>query len=96
MMSSVVGPIGLAGAGRIAQALGRLLLDSGEPVVAVASRSTPHAESAAAFVGAGVRALSLAQLPGCAERILIAVPDDALTSVATTLGEVRRVCVQRG
>ncbi len=59
--------IGIAGAGRVGQALGRLLVECGEPVIAIAGRDT------------------IAELPGRAARILIAVPDDALSGVAETL-----------
>ncbi len=78
-------PIGIAGSGRMAQALGRLLAGRGEPVVAVASRNTNHAREAAQFIGERVRAIPFSQLPCCARRILIAVSDDAVVSVATEL-----------
>jgi predicted short-subunit dehydrogenase-like oxidoreductase (DUF2520 family) len=77
--------IGIAGAGRVAQALGRLLAASGEPVAAVASRNPEHAEAAAAFIGAGAVAVPLDRLPAHAGRILIAVSDDAVAEVASRL-----------
>jgi predicted short-subunit dehydrogenase-like oxidoreductase (DUF2520 family) len=77
--------IGIAGAGRIGQALGRLLRERGEPVVAVASRNPDRAAVAAAFIGGGVGAATYAQLPDRAGRILIAVSDDAVTPVAGIL-----------
>lgn len=80
-------PIGIAGAGRIGQALGRLLVERRQPVVAIASREFARAEAGAAFLGGGVEPVSLAELPGRAERVLIAVPDDAVTEVAATLAE---------
>lgn len=79
--------IGIAGAGRIGQALGRLLAGRGEPVMAIASRRPEQAEAAAAFIGGGARALTYAQLAGRVSRVLIAVPDDAVTAVAATLAE---------
>jgi len=79
--SGAGGAIAIAGAGRIGQALGRLLRERGEPVVAVASRSPERARAAARFVG-GVRAVGYSEAPECASRVLIAVPDDALSSVA--------------
>ncbi|HEX5430531.1 MAG TPA: Rossmann-like and DUF2520 domain-containing protein [Bryobacteraceae bacterium] len=78
-------PIGIAGAGRIGQALGRLLRDRGERVIAVAGRDLTRTQQAAAFIGAGVKALAYAELPAHAGRILIAVPDDALAEVAAVL-----------
>jgi len=81
------GPIGIAGAGRVGQALGRLLHDAGLPVVAIASRTKGHASAAAAFVGAGVQPLDYADLPRSCCRLIIAVPDDALPAVACLLRE---------
>lgn len=68
----------------MAQALGRLLAERGEPVAAVASRNPAHALAAARFIGE-VEAVSYALLPKRASRILIAVPDDALPQVAELL-----------
>jgi predicted short-subunit dehydrogenase-like oxidoreductase (DUF2520 family) len=85
MLEMVNSPIGIAGAGRIGQALGRLLLDRGEPVVAVAGRDFQRTKAAAAFIG--IRPVSYTELPGLCSRILIAVPDDALDSVVHVLSE---------
>ncbi len=76
-----MGTIAILGAGRLAQALGRLLRDRGHPVAALASRNPQHAKSAAAFVGA--EPVPLNQLR--ANRLLIAVSDDALEEVAAAL-----------
>lgn len=75
--------IGVAGAGRVAQALGRLLAERGEPVMAVASRDPERAAAAALFIG-GAEPVSLTALARC-ERVLIAVPDDAIPAVAEVL-----------
>ena len=95
--------IGIAGAGRVGQALGRLLRERGQPVVAIASRDLGQAEAAAAFVGDAVRAVPYAGLPEHAGRILVAVPDTALRGVAETLaatgmkrGIVLHTCGARG
>ncbi len=77
----------MAGTGRVAQALGRLLCELGEPVAAVGGRDPEHAEIAALFIGGGVIPVPLAQLPRLASRLLIAVPDDALAGVAALLAE---------
>lgn len=79
-------PIGIAGAGRVAQAVGKLLASRGEPVSFIASRRSEQARHAAAFIGPNVRAVSFAELGQQAGRILIAVPDSALESVAGALG----------
>lgn len=76
----MTGGIGIAGAGRVARALGRALQAG-----VIASRNPEHAVEAAAFTGA--EAVELAELPRRAERILIAVSDDAVTAVAQQLAE---------
>ena len=77
--------IGIVGTGRVAQALGRMLFEAGEPVVAVAGRTPEHARRAAAFIGAPVGAARIADLPARAGRLLIAISDDAVESVAAQL-----------
>ncbi len=93
-------PVGIAGAGRVAQALGRLLHRRGEPVACIASRNLEHACPAAAFIGPDVEAVSYSDLARRSRRILIAVPDTALESVAATLalesGIVLHTCGSRG
>jgi len=76
--------IAVAGAGRLAQALGRLLRERGEPVTAVASRQPAHAQAAALFIG-GVEPVPYAELPARAGRVLIVVSDEAITPVAALL-----------
>ncbi|MEE2839447.1 MAG: Rossmann-like and DUF2520 domain-containing protein [Acidobacteriota bacterium] len=76
---------GIAGAGRVARSLGKLLNDRGQRVVAVASRKPSRARNAAAFIGSGVQALTYAELASKVESILIAVSDDSIADVATTL-----------
>jgi predicted short-subunit dehydrogenase-like oxidoreductase (DUF2520 family) len=78
-------PIAIAGAGRIGQALGRLLRERGESIAAVASRSPDRAARAAAFVGGAARAVTYSEIPQHAARVLIAVPDDAICNVARVL-----------
>lgn len=75
----------------MAQALGRLMTAGGLPVVALANRSAERAQQAAAFIGAGsttgkaLEVIDLAALPRRASRVLIAVSDNAIDSVAQTL-----------
>ncbi len=78
-------PIGIAGTGRVAQALGRLLVQRDEPVVAIGGRHLPHTRAAAKFIDSGVKPVALAELPGHAARILIAVSDSAIEEVALVL-----------
>jgi predicted short-subunit dehydrogenase-like oxidoreductase (DUF2520 family) len=81
------GPIGIAGGGRLGQALGRLLHYKGERVAAVACRELEHARAAAAFIGEGVAAVRYPELARYASQTLICVPDDAIVSVASLLAE---------
>lgn len=77
--------VAIAGAGKVAQALGRLLAEKGVAVTAVGGRNAAHARNAASFIGRGTRPASLAELPAFAERILIAVSDRAVAEVAAIL-----------
>ncbi|MGE5486386.1 MAG: Rossmann-like and DUF2520 domain-containing protein [bacterium] len=94
--------IGIAGAGRVGQALARLLRDAGQPVAAIASRTPGRALEGAAFAGAGVVAVTYAELPGCASHLIIAVPDSAIEPVAEQLaagagsGVALHTCGARG
>ncbi len=78
-------PIAIVGAGRLGPALARLLVEAGEPVVAIASRTLAHAREAAAFAGPGVRPARVEELPRLANRILLAVSDSAIAAVAAQL-----------
>ncbi len=77
--------IAIIGTGRVARAMGRLLVQAAAPVVAVAGRDLGRATDAAAFIGSGVRGTSLEAVAGLAERLLIAVPDRAIADVAKRL-----------
>ncbi len=82
--------IGIAGAGRVGQALARLLRDSGQPVAAVASRTPEHAREGATFAGKGIAAVSYPELPAHASHLIIAVPDSAIEPVAEALAATAR------
>jgi len=82
--------IGIAGAGRVGQALARLLREAGRPVAAVASRTIEHAREGAAFAGEGVAAVSYSELLAHASHLIIAVPDSAIEPVAETLAAAAR------
>ena len=56
-------PIAIAGTGRVAQALGRLLAEHGEPVAAVAGRDPERTRAAAVFIGHKVKPAALGTLP---------------------------------
>ena len=84
---SNVGPIGIAGIGRMAQALARLLVLAGQPVAAMAGRNPERTAHAAAFAGQAVAPAVFEQLPALASRILVAVSDDAISEVAEKLAD---------
>ena len=77
--------IAIVGAGRVGQALGRLLYEAGYPIDAVVSRTLGAARAAVRFVGAG-RPVALRSLDRLeADAVLIATPDDAIARVAAQL-----------
>jgi predicted short-subunit dehydrogenase-like oxidoreductase (DUF2520 family) len=80
-------PILIAGTGHVAQAMGRLLAEQGEPVLAVAGRDPARAAAAAAFIGHGAKCAALNAPPKRATRVLVAVSDNAIGEVARTLAE---------
>ncbi len=77
--------IGIAGTGRLAQALARLIAICGGRVTAVAGRNPARAEAAARYAGDGVRAVFFCELPLVAEHIVIAVADSAIEQVAAEI-----------
>ena len=78
-------PIGIVGAGPVAQALGRLLCERRQPVVALTSRTPAHAQRAAQFIGHGVKAVSYAELARHSKRVLIATSDAGIRPAAEAL-----------
>jgi predicted short-subunit dehydrogenase-like oxidoreductase (DUF2520 family) len=78
--------IGIIGSGSVAQALGRALHDRGSAIVALSAREPDRAARAAAFIGPDVQVLSLSDIPWAASHLIVAVSDDAITSVAERLG----------
>ena len=84
-MTSVDRRIAIVGTGRLARALGRVLADAREPVVALAGRSPQRAAEAASFIGRSVKPIGIADVVSVAGRVLIAVSDDAIRTVAGEL-----------
>ena len=80
-------PILIAGTGRVAQALGRLLAEHGEPVIAVVGRDPERARAAAAFIGPRAKPAAFGASAKRATRVLIAVSDSAIAEVAGRLAE---------
>src|SRR5258708_27459974 len=81
--------IGIAGAGRVAQVLGRLLSESGQPVVAIAGRNPERTAAAARFIGTHTTPTTLEKLPALASRILIAVSDTAVQALSPLIAPAR-------
>jgi predicted short-subunit dehydrogenase-like oxidoreductase (DUF2520 family) len=79
--------IGIAGAGRVAQALGRFLIQRGERVVAIAGRNPERTARAARFIGPAARPTAIQELPDVASHVLIAVSDAAVEPVAAILAQ---------
>ncbi len=78
-------PVGIVGAGAVAQALGRELHAAGVPVAALASRTPASARRAAAAIAAGVKVVPVGGIPRIADRTIIAVADAGIGSVAAAL-----------
>jgi len=79
------GHIGIAGTGRVAQALGRYLIERGQPVMAIAGRNPERTAQAASFLNACTTTVKIQDLPAFASHILIAVSDAAVEPVAALL-----------
>jgi predicted short-subunit dehydrogenase-like oxidoreductase (DUF2520 family) len=77
-------PIAIVGAGRVGSAFAIALRKRGAPVVALAGRDLARVENAATAIG-GVQAVAIADLSGMAQRVLIAVSDNAIPEVAAQL-----------
>jgi predicted short-subunit dehydrogenase-like oxidoreductase (DUF2520 family) len=78
--------VGIAGTGRMARALGALLVRAGVEIGAVGGRCGQSAEEARQFIGAE-RAVPVRELPRYARSIVIAVSDGAIAEVAGEIAE---------
>lgn len=82
--------IAIIGPGRLGQALGRVLVEEGFPVLFVAARRLTAAKRAIRFIGAGVAiGMSSRELTE-ASVILLTTPDAALAPVARHLAALRK------
>lgn len=80
-----LGRIGIIGAGAAGGALARALSARGARVVAVAARTVAHARALAAALPGAVAPTDPAGVCAASDLVFLAVPDDALPSVAATL-----------
>ncbi|MCZ2154111.1 MAG: DUF2520 domain-containing protein [Bryobacterales bacterium] len=78
--------VGIAGTGRLAQAIGALLTKQGLPPEAIAGRNRESTLDALRFTGAG-HAVGIEELGEHADVVLLAVSDDAITDVARQLAD---------
>jgi len=72
----------------VAQSLGRLIADGGQPVVALAARNRSRAEHAARFIGGpreSIQIVGFSELPRLAAHVLVAVSDEGIEPVAEAL-----------
>ncbi len=77
--------IGFIGAGRVAKALALAFAQGGERVVAVASRTRASAEACARGISGCAVMDSAQQVVDGADLVFLAVPDDAIASIAASL-----------
>lgn len=77
--------IAILGAGRVGSALARLWIDAGEDVQIIASRRAARARAAAAFAGVRRSSGDYARAAAGADRVILAVVDDALPVVVQRL-----------
>jgi predicted short-subunit dehydrogenase-like oxidoreductase (DUF2520 family) len=77
--------LAIIGAGRVGRALGRRLRERGWKIGAVVSLSDASARKAVHFIGAGRAYAAISTAVPASRVILIAVPDDAISTVAGVL-----------
>ena len=77
--------VAIAGAGPVAQALGKALQECGVGIVRIASRNLKHAKDAAEFIGGRALAVPYRDIPLSASHVLVAVSDRAIAPVAEEL-----------
>ena len=82
--------VAIVGPGRLGQAIGRLLLRTGEPVKLVAARQLPRAKKAAQFIGGGVAITLKDRRLAEADVILITTSDGAISPVASRIAKFRK------
>jgi predicted short-subunit dehydrogenase-like oxidoreductase (DUF2520 family) len=87
--------VAIIGAGKVGSCLGRILADTGIPVVAVISRSRSSARKCARFVRCKLYSASLDDLPLETSLILITTPHGAVEEVARALSGVEHLRFKR-
>jgi predicted short-subunit dehydrogenase-like oxidoreductase (DUF2520 family) len=82
------GRLSIIGAGRVGRTLGLRLHELGWKIGPVVTRSEASARRAVRFIGAGTACAGISRQVVASRVILIAVPDDAVASVARELARV--------
>ncbi len=77
--------IAIVGAGKVGSVLGRVLIESGENIVCVVSRSSKSAQKAGKFLKCKNVSISLAAIPPKTDLVFIATPHHAVEDVAHKL-----------
>lgn len=77
--------LGIVGAGRVGQTLGRAWRSAGWPVAVAVCRSREHAETAAAFIGAETATTDGVAAAGVARVLLISTPDAQVSSTVEAM-----------
>jgi predicted short-subunit dehydrogenase-like oxidoreductase (DUF2520 family) len=78
--------VGIIGGGKVGSVLGKLLSRRGQKLACVVSRTSESARSAARFAGCRSWSTSPEALPSDVNLLILAVPHEAIASVATSLG----------
>ena len=80
--------IGIAGTGLVAQALGRLLNEGGQPIIAIAGRDPERTARAARFISAHTPPTTIEEIPALGSHLLIAVSDSAVERCCFAPGSI--------
>jgi len=83
--------IAIIGAGRVGQTLGRVLLENGQRIAAVVSRSASSASSAGRFLRCRNSATSVAAIPPTVSLIYITTPHAAVGEVARQIANLKGI-----
>ncbi|MDH3251990.1 MAG: DUF2520 domain-containing protein [Ignavibacteria bacterium] len=87
--------IAIVGAGKVGQTLGRILVENGNHVVAVVSRSKASAAAGAKFLQCKTVSTTLDSIPVDVKLVFIATPHAAVATVAEELAQVETLPFSR-
>jgi predicted short-subunit dehydrogenase-like oxidoreductase (DUF2520 family) len=95
MKQSAPWNIAIIGSGKVGQTLGRVLVENGNRIVAVISRSMDSATAGGRFLRCRATSTSLESIPPDVNLIFIATPHDAVPAVAIALSRIERLPFSR-